>query len=367
MTKKKILLIEDNPGHYLKIKNELTARFGDAFELFPFSPVGRRVEDVDFSPNERFIGKLVREEFRETIDLYPAIDLYIVDVHLIKTTDIAGLEFCRFLLENHIDTSYRVIITSSTDQKGNIFDDRRVTLFRKYDKGRHFARDLAKVVEKTINIGHLPVPQTPGYIAENSGTDQAPYDRSYKLHEQWESIREWMNRATDGMIFIAFNILLAATTGYALVSILYSIAKPAIHWIKSWWINVNPALAAVQNGEAIINNSDTTILTTAEHIFLYLLPIFIVSGFFEYYKSSPRISFLGGGPNYEADENSTRTMNLTKILFISSIIAYVLIKIIEEIFFPMSGKEISYSKVALAGSLLIVLMFYFAFLDRKNH
>lgn len=76
------------------------------------------------------------------------------------------------------------------------------------------------------------------------------------------------------------------------------------------------------------------------------------------------MSLLEGILDKNDEENSTKTMDLTKILFISSIISYVIIKVIENIFFENETNPI---KLISYGGLLLMLMTYFIFLDRKKY
>jgi hypothetical protein len=121
-------------------------------------------------------------------------------------------------------------------------------------------------------------------------------------------------------------------------------------------------------------------LLTAESIFLNMLPIFIVFGFFTYYETNAREYFLRGNLRQINDEISTRPMNVSKILFISSMISYLFIKIIELISELKSGHSADSAAppaevanhftvpvdLISYGVVLLILMGYFAYLDRKH-
>ncbi|MET0394751.1 MAG: hypothetical protein ABW019_16515, partial [Chitinophagaceae bacterium] len=111
------------------------------------------------------------------------------------------------------------------------------------------------------------------------------------------------------------------------------------------------------------SEKETIILKKAEHIFLYLLPIFIVFGFFNYYKTNTRVYFIEGNLDSVRHEDSTKGMNMTKVLFIASLVSYVLIKTIEEIF----SNPVNWIKLVAAGTLLAMLMKYYLLLDKRNH
>lgn len=119
--------------------------------------------------------------------------------------------------------------------------------------------------------------------------------------------------------------------------------------------------------EYIKEHNETAILKVSEHIFLSLLPIFIVFGFYNYYQNNTQNKLIGKSFPRNNDESSTRTMNLTKTLFLSSIISYVMIKTIEVIFLTSMEDPYNLSKVLLALLLLAILMVYFILFDRKPH
>lgn len=104
-------------------------------------------------------------------------------------------------------------------------------------------------------------------------------------------------------------------------------------------------------------------MKTAEHIYLYLLPIFIIFGFYNYYKGYIRRSLLSQEIGDLHEGSSTKAMKLTKVLFVSSVISFVLIKIIPEIFLsaPTSFRLIS------AGIFIVVLIVYFLILEKDSH
>jgi hypothetical protein len=98
-----------------------------------------------------------------------------------------------------------------------------------------------------------------------------------------------------------------------------------------------------------------------EHIFLYLIPLFIIFGFFNYYKLDLKLTLLDKGRPQEIDrDTTTASIYLTKTLFLSSMMSYVIIKIIEKVFLLEKDAEFNYSILQLIsyGVLLFMIMTY---------
>ncbi|HEV7642924.1 MAG TPA: hypothetical protein VGO50_03200 [Pyrinomonadaceae bacterium] len=143
----------------------------------------------------------------------------------------------------------------------------------------------------------------------------------------------------DPLILTLFTILLLSTTllaGYNILSEIFIAFK---------------------------EHTDSAVLQLVEHIFLNLLPIFVVSGFFNYYMRSARNLILNANQGYIDDEQSAKPMNFSKILFVSSIISYVVIKIIDTLS-TTSTQAIDLTVLISYGALLLMLMLYFFFLHR---
>lgn len=108
---------------------------------------------------------------------------------------------------------------------------------------------------------------------------------------------------------------------------------------------------------------ETMILEHAEKIFLYLLPIFIVFGFYIYYNSNIKIYFYYGKILPEDQQASVKSMNLTKSIFVSSIISFTVIKVIDELFF---NTKPDHFLLYASGVLLLILMAYFILFNQHN-
>lgn len=339
---KKILVIDDLELDFKSIKNTLEKNLGKVVEVFPKFH-GENGNDYNYT--NYLIGKLQEGDFASFLSFYNDIAIYIIDVYLIDDLHLTGIELASYISKNG-KGDFKIIIISN-----NVINDQdalknKVIFFSKYDKGKNYPMDLAKVVKNLLD-------ETSPYA--NTVVNDVSSDKrkigdikdvtySYKLHVFWEYIRDSSNRAIDKIIFLSFYIILLSTIFYAVWNIAATIYESCYPSHKT--------------------SNETSILKTSEHIFLYLLPVFITFGFFNYYINSARITLLGGKVQVNDEDKSTRTMNLTKVLFVSSIISYTLIKVLEKIFFD---QELDVGRLIATGGLLLLLMGYFIFLSRKHH
>ena len=123
------------------------------------------------------------------------------------------------------------------------------------------------------------------------------------------------------------------------------------------------ALIGVKKHELSSKDALTSdILKIAEHIFLCLLPCFTLLGFFTYYKDKSSFTLrdiISETPN---NNNATSEMKAAKTLFISSLISYILIKVLEEI----AENGCDTNRLIAYAILLVMLFLYYFFLDSHN-
>lgn len=323
---KKILLIENDERLQGNIKQAINSKFGRELVVYP-AHVGGEKESFEY--NGYLIGKIVEspENFDAVFNYYKDVDLYIIDVSLIGNRSRHGLDFCKYLLEQK-NKDFEIIVVSNNRQNDEILG--KVRFINKFDKGaKFFVPDLMNDIRELLKMDNLS-----SDLAAKNNNKVATF-----LHELWEWMKYQADRALDKFIFIVFYILATGAAFYACKHIL-------------------GALFLSQT------NGQNQLLTTAEEMFVSLLPLFIVLGFFKYYRQNVRITLLGGGVDEEHEDSSTRTMNLAKILFISSITSYTIIRVLALIFEEQAVDKV---KVIAAVSFLIILMIYFIFLDRKKH
>ncbi|WP_430409288.1 hypothetical protein [Kordia sp.] len=122
--------------------------------------------------------------------------------------------------------------------------------------------------------------------------------------------------------------------------------------------------------EILVSDESTNklkILEIAEHIFLYLIPIFILIGFYNYYKFDLRHKLIDKGIPRGVDKKAiTDSIHLTKSLFLSSIISYVIIKSIEKIFFYTKDSKPDLKSLISYGVFLVILMIYAVYIQKSH-
>ncbi|MFN8244708.1 MAG: hypothetical protein U0X40_11695 [Ferruginibacter sp.] len=376
MSPKSILLIENTTDHFIAIKSTLEAHFKNDIQVFPKSLSDN---DESFNNNNYLLGKLIEGDFKGVLEAYKHINLYIIDVYLLNDSDRIGLEFAKYVASNRFDDFY-IILISNTEISDQFVGSRvdKIIPFSKYDRGvRNFPNDLAKIIKNLLKLQsreaaaaprEAAAAETPVAVTEGTAqsvtpltiTPQNTQSLQYHLHEIWEYIRDNSNRLIDKFIFIGFYILLFAAMSYSLWNIVMTV----------WGSLIKTGVPAHLGDSGTSKlEEETQILKTAEHIFLYLLPLFIIFGFFNYYQLSTRITLLGGRKETNDNENSMKAVNMTKLMFISSIVSYVVIKVIERIFFLKGDKYTGNDlQLTIIGAvILLMLMAYYILLDKKKH
>lgn len=231
------------------------------------------------------------------------------------------------------------------------------------------------------------------------------FEVRFRHHNEWKEIHETVNYWIDKAILFALYFLIIIAAFYGAINIGITVFKGTMHSIyvllqqpgenyesnkKKQLQDDKPTSETNENKSSKVNESqeninkseisnnkpvnekiedkrdraEMIILETVEHVFLYLLPLFIMLGFFHYYKNNASYSLVDKSTGTIDEESSTKSVNLTKLLFISSIISYVIIKVVEEIFIK-GIKDLT--QIISFGILLLMLMIYYLFLDRKNH
>lgn len=119
--------------------------------------------------------------------------------------------------------------------------------------------------------------------------------------------------------------------------------------------------AIVENAEKIIktksNNTDIENLKIIEHLFIFLLPFLVSLGLYYYFETNFK-SKLITETNIVSQKDidlAEKALNTTKYLFISSMMAYVIIKIIENLILE---NEFNLSKSVIYLVFLVILMSY---------
>jgi hypothetical protein len=77
------------------------------------------------------------------------------------------------------------------------------------------------------------------------------------------------------------------------------------------------------------SSSNTRVFELIENLFLLFIPLFVVLGFYVYFQKSLSKHLLGGDPGSEVDDNTKKSIEVTKKLFLTSIFSFTIIKILD--------------------------------------
>ncbi|MGN6417458.1 MAG: hypothetical protein ACTHMC_08205 [Pseudobacter sp.] len=329
----KILILEDVPREFVAMANSIEKKFGNKVEVHPeIEPGDQKIQAYHYFVEK----KLQMVKFDEIITKYNDIDLFIIDICLMNgEQDDLGLRFYNFLSEKkYRDGDYHSIIVSSkptqvTDEKTFFISKIRSPLY--YHRVTDIISDLYPQLRQEEN-------KTSNDKVKHTLFENGLLDGCNKIIMNINDAIKWVIHA---IILGLFYLLIAFAIGFG-----------------AWSITLDFIKLVKEKSEGM------DIFKPAEHIFLYLLPVFIIFGFFNYYRSNTSIYLLGGNKKDIDEEKSTESMNLTKKIFISTIISYILVKCTEEIFF---GDCSNMFRLSGAGILLLMLMAYYIVLYRKHH
>lgn len=355
----KILIIENTPPDFQEISTPILKMFKDKVEVYPILNAGAvGIEDFNY-----FLEEVVQPaNFEEIVSYYKDIDLFILDINLISEIDRLGVSFYEYLRKiKYRNGKYNVIEVSNGPAEINRANVKYVS---KTKERLYFNRIIEIIITlypelQYSNIKDIPNAKKSRLISE--------YGIDDSIDRVGKNIDKWIRWIIHIGISVSFYILLAI----AIIFAAYKISDGFINHstnqsadTSTHTSNQNSTTTATQNEETEERNKEMEIFKPAENIFLYLLPIFIIFGFYNYYKTNTSIYLLNGNSKTIDEEQSTKSMSLSKMIFISSIISYVLIKCTEEVFY--GDCENPYRLIG-AGTLLIILMSYFVIMYKKEH
>ena len=108
-------------------------------------------------------------------------------------------------------------------------------------------------------------------------------------------------------------------------------------------------------------------LLLIEELFLIILPVFIFVGFYIYYLLMYRnIIFQNKGISSGLKQFANKSLHLTKSLFLSSIISYTIIKILDAISKESTLTNTIIIKLISYGLFFLILLFYYLKMLKKN-
>ena len=352
MNELKVLILEDNQGQYKTIKDCLD-NLSFSVRVIPeeskFSELKDQFhdyhDDSQLQLNREFITVknkkqqtiIISEEFRndkikerndffeELIDV--SINIYIVDIALKGDSDRLGKEFIKYLKENH-NYDYSIVVYSSyiDNIKDEIdFNEDNDLLINKTEAESEKEASLINFLNKKSRL-----------VEDNKDNKK----RKLRKTEIW--FRSESQHNVDNLIKFIFLLSMAIVSVVSLIKIILGSLK----MLKS-------------------SSDETAILNFVEHLFLYVLPIFILLGFYNYYRYDLRGRLLKFPTSPEDSKSARNSIQLSKTLFLSSIMAYVIIKIVENLFIVKSF-NFELEKVISFGVLLVLIMTYLI-ITHKDH
>jgi len=352
VTKRKILIVEDDYDAFQSISIAITDRLSKWVDVYPhLDGEPGTIENFHYLKEEY----ILMNKFDEILSLNKAVDLYIIDVFLkdeVSSED--GFDLERKIKSQKTGNYPEVIVISSYHyvRDGYIWkrDNYQAAIVKKI---LELFPEIKDALSKDEDL-ELVRPSFIGRVKAN-----------YKLNGGYDTVeiivRELDRRLRDAIhaaIVLSFYFLIIITTWCGVTNIYYE------------FFHSNSTPKYIQFLASIFTflskpkeNADMEILDHAENIFIYLLPIFIVFGFYIYYITNTRIYFFKGKIGLREREASTHSMNLTKSIFVSSIISYTMIKVINVIFFR---SETNIATLIAIGIFLLILLIYFMIVNKHG-
>ena len=114
------------------------------------------------------------------------------------------------------------------------------------------------------------------------------------------------------------------------------------------------------------NVTESSVLKVVEYVLFYLLPLFFILGLFGFYNNAIQNIFLPKQQQKDPDI-SIKTFNITKNIFLSSVLSYVIVKVIEVIFYDKNIADITWKEIITYGGLIFILMLFIIFYNLTHH
>lgn len=344
-----VLIIEDLDEYFIPLK----AEFDKHSKYFVTYPQNQNDTDFDFNNKGHLIDILTRpnqQGFKGLVDYYPLIDLFIVDATLYASKeDRIGIEFLNYLRDiNYRNCEFKFIIVSrhKISQLGAIklpFDSQK-QFVSKHKFGDGFA---AEVVNQSYRLCEINRPF-------ESGQKIKPFFSK----NWWILLPDFIERHfIHRFNLLLFYLIIFSTGLFALVGVLYDTYAQIKQLIDLLSHNSHSSEQIGAHQQA------TLLLEYVEHIFLYLLPLFIVFSFLSYYKSTIEINLTGGMPSDVDHDGAMKSLNNSKLILLSSLLSFIIIKIIEKIF---EENQISFYSLFSYFVFLVVLITYYIFQSRHH-
>jgi len=368
---KRVLVLEDKKDIFLEIEKLL-----GGYEVFPSSSK-KTIEseyqnDYNFLKDEFFNYKSTkqkptdeevdkREEFFENIlnkySSNKSYDYFIIDIQL-KTaiSDNLGEDFIKYIEKKELNHNSKTIILSkdSLPPPMNIDDEIFEERYKFINKGNDWNTELLEYLNLKTH------PSSKGSKTKSNKKKEYFIDKVIKGFFAFLLLSSILFSSWN-IITKDFGIIIPFLTKTEKISETIHINTEIKNDTLKSQNSINKPLSngtisdKSQKSNTKEDSKELNILKFAEHIFVYLIPIFIIFGFYSYYLFDFRRVLLKLPPSTEDSTSAKESIKTTKILFLSSIMSYIIIKIIEKIFFD---EVYNIALLSAYGILLFLLMSY---------
>lgn len=348
----------------------------------------------DFNDEESYkkavieAAKKRNDFFEKIIEKYNDVNIYIVDIELkSRANDILGIEFINFLLKRNIPYDFIYILSSNTSAKNKIsrlIDEEKIKIIDKVDDLKFLdtiANDLKiKLYKKNTNKE---------LDSNESNEDNSKWSMNKSLIKSFNNLYSKRNRYLDFIISLFFKSAIMVSVIFSSFHIFKEVKSDFFKQTITQEINeikkldsiladtyilnypiivkkINSKKSKILNGLDDGDYDDSKTLKFIEHLFLYLIPLFIIFGFYSYYKYDFRRRLLKAIVFPDEIKSAKESIILTKTLFLTSIMSYIIIKIIEKLFIEKETK-LEQEQLISFGVLLLLIMVYLIITHRKDH
>ncbi len=371
-----ILILEDEYSIILNIIEKLK---GSDVIIYPNRQDERQSVDDDYSNYKNLTTifksdeEQIENEFAKILNKINNIDLFIVDIGLKGNDDILGVKFINFLSDkwsNYNNGNYKIIVLTGFGKQSSQVKQIENTegiefIYKKNYGGVAYADKIAEFIDKEFKITS---PQ--GYNKEGFFSEKRLASFSFY---------------SDKIISLFFIVFLAISLIYALAGIssdtlqsFYSFKfknmdeKVILGHNQTVTNKILPDSTLYKKGktnedlnifdekEALKNKrerqkSKTQILEYVEHFFLYLLPFFVILGFFNYYRLTTGVKLDGGKTSQIDHDEALKSLNTTKTILLSTLLSFTIIKILDNV---LIENQTDITSLISYGVLLVILMAY---------
>lgn len=346
----KTLIIEDDYEVIKKITEKLK---GSDITIFPSTNDPSQKEDKDFSNyanlNQIYNSdeSLIEQKFNQILDELKDVNLFIVDIALKGDEDILGVKFINFVKKKRSDYNngnYKMVVLSQYGKQSNqikkIDNKTNIEFIHKQNYGGKgdYTDILAKFINENFNI------EIKNGFNKKTGSKE----------KFFENLSFW----SDKIISIVFGFLILVCLSYSIIGIskeTYQNVFLSFNHNSNSTIITNLKMQTNIQFEIKQKESTTYILEFVEHMFLFLLPIFVILGFYNYYRLTTGV-ILKGGPDSEIDhDEAIKSLNTSKTILLSTLLSFAIIKILDNV---LNKNEINTTSLIAYGILLLILMSY---------